>query len=252
MYNIVELIKDFYPFAKNRMKIASPPDIAFESDEVNAQNDLGKTAHYEPGTQTVSVYVDGRHAKDILRSLSHELVHHSQYLRGEFENAGETPPGYAQEDEHMREMEREAYEIGNMCFRDWEDKRKNYLKETNYYTKPLGGVKMSLKDWKNKELNMLMMEKFGYSPKELEEEVDAYIDLKGDYKTLQKELPEEEVNEEEEVEEEESTNPLSVDSRSKILDSLDEATLKSIIKEKVATFLEQHFKNVEKKENKNG
>ena len=30
---------------------------------------------------------------------------------------GPTGPGYAQKDPHMREMEREAYEKGNMCFR---------------------------------------------------------------------------------------------------------------------------------------
>ena len=57
-----------------------------------------------------------------MRSLSHELVHHAQNCRGEFDKptvAGEQ--GYAQKDPHLREMEREAYELGNMCFRDWED-----------------------------------------------------------------------------------------------------------------------------------
>ncbi len=34
---------------------------------------------------------------------------------------GEAGPGYAQSNEHLREMEREAYEEGNLCFRDWED-----------------------------------------------------------------------------------------------------------------------------------
>ena len=33
--------------------------------------------------------------------------------------------GYAQDDEHLREMEREAYECGNMIFRDWEDNLKS-------------------------------------------------------------------------------------------------------------------------------
>ena len=37
--------------------------------------------------------------------------------------------GYAQTDEHLREMEREAYEVGNMCFRDWEDS----IKSTIYF-----------------------------------------------------------------------------------------------------------------------
>ena len=46
---------------------------------------------------------------------------------GEFENAGEMGEGYAQNNPHMREMERQAYEIGNLCFRDWEDSIKGTI-----------------------------------------------------------------------------------------------------------------------------
>jgi histone H3/H4 len=35
----------------------------------------------------------------------------------------------------MRELERDAYERGNMIFRDWEDTYKQALNETNYYRK---------------------------------------------------------------------------------------------------------------------
>ena len=42
-------------------------------------------------------------------------------------------------------MEREAYEKGNLCFRDWEDSRKNTLKETTYY-KNGRLIKMSLRE----------------------------------------------------------------------------------------------------------
>ena len=35
-------------------------------------------------------------------------------------------PTYAQDDEHMRDMEKEAYLKGNLLFRDWEDWYKNY------------------------------------------------------------------------------------------------------------------------------
>ena len=43
------------------------------------------------------------------------------------ELAGEMGEGYAQNDEHLREMEREAYEQGNLCFRDWEDSIKGTI-----------------------------------------------------------------------------------------------------------------------------
>ena len=72
----------------------------------------------------ITLFVDKRHVKDILRSMAHELVHHAQNCRGEFKNGFKTGEGYAQEDGHMREMEREAYEEGQMMLRDFEDKRK--------------------------------------------------------------------------------------------------------------------------------
>ena len=47
----------------------------------------------------------------------------------------QTGPGYAQKDDRMRGLERDAYERGNMIFRDWEDTYKQALNETNYYRK---------------------------------------------------------------------------------------------------------------------
>jgi hypothetical protein len=119
------LMKDLYETAKEKLGFKPDASIYIVSDAQNSQNPLGKTAYYSPAEHKISLYVDGRHIKDILRSLSHELVHHNQNCRGEFENAGATTEGYAQEDGHLREMEREAYEMGNMIFRDWEDNLKS-------------------------------------------------------------------------------------------------------------------------------
>jgi murein DD-endopeptidase MepM/ murein hydrolase activator NlpD len=119
------LLKSFLPFARKRMGFNRPPTIFFQSDQGNAQKLLGKTAHYEPATGHITVYVTGRHPKDVLRSLSHELVHHGQNCRGEFGHTPDTAPGYAQTDDHMRKMEEEAYKVGNLCFRDWEDNVKS-------------------------------------------------------------------------------------------------------------------------------
>jgi len=93
--------------------------------------------------------------------LSHELVHHTQNCNGEFDGASEMGEGYAQKDEHLREMERQAYEQGNLCFRDWEDSIKN----TIYNESLQKGAKknMSTKDWKNNELRTLLSEKWGFS-----------------------------------------------------------------------------------------
>jgi len=116
-----KLSQQFLPFVQKRLEFDKPVGINLVSDPENAKNPLGKTAYYNPGTMEVTVFVDNRHVKDILRSMSHELVHHTQNCRGEFEGGAHTGPGYAQEDGHMRKMEEEAYLKGQMLLRDWED-----------------------------------------------------------------------------------------------------------------------------------
>ena len=123
------LSKEFLPFAQKRLGFDKPVSVNLLSDPQNAKNPLGKTAYYEPGKMKITLFVDKRHVKDILRSMAHELVHHAQNCRGEFKNGFKTGEGYAQEDGHMREMEREAYEKGQMILRDFEDKRKKTMKE---------------------------------------------------------------------------------------------------------------------------
>ena len=163
---LAPLIKKFLPFAKEKMGFKHPPRLFLRGDTKNAQNPLGKTAFYDPGAKSITLYITGRHPKDVMRSLSHELVHHKQNCNGQFENVGEMGEGYAQSDEHLRGMEREAYELGNMCFRDWEDG----LKETIYYEHLQKGENtMSLEDWKNKEISQLLSEAWGFKFNTLQE-----------------------------------------------------------------------------------
>jgi hypothetical protein len=115
----------FLPYAQKKLGFNKPVGVNFLSDPENAKDPLGKTAYYDPNKMEITIFVDKRHVKDILRSLSHELVHHSQNCRGEFDSGGPEGPGYAQKDPHMRKMEGEAYLLGNgFLFRDWEDQLK--------------------------------------------------------------------------------------------------------------------------------
>ena len=134
-----KLSKQFLPYAQERLGFDKPVSVNLISDPQNAKNPLGKTAYYNPGTMEVTVFVDKRHVKDILRSMSHELVHHTQNCRGEFEGGVNTGPGYAQEDGHMREMEKEAYLEGQLLLRDFEDnlKKENKMKITETTLKQL-------------------------------------------------------------------------------------------------------------------
>jgi len=163
-----DLIKQFMPFAQKHIGFKKPPRLFLKKDHANAENPLGKTAYYEPGNMSITLYVTGRHPKDILRSLGHELVHHKQNCDGKFKHSGDTGPGYAQKDPHLRKMEQEANRDGSMCLRDFEDSLKK--NDTIYYEHlQKGDKKMSLKDWKEKEIGTLLSEAWGFKFNTLEE-----------------------------------------------------------------------------------
>ena len=148
-FSILEnLIEKFFPYAQENMNFDRSVTIVLESDLENAQNPLGKTAYYSPSDDTVVLYTDNRHPKDLMRSLSHELVHHKQNCNGELsEITGEQ--GYAQT-ETGHKIEEEAYSLGNTCFRGWEDSVKKGINETSYNTK--GDKKMKLTEAKLREM----------------------------------------------------------------------------------------------------
>jgi hypothetical protein len=203
------------PHMQKQLGFNHPPTINFADDQGNAQDMFGKTAYYNPSTSEITVYITNRHPKDIMRSVAHEVIHHAQNQRGEFENSfnlGEE--GYAQNNSHLRSMEEEAYLSGNMIFRDWEDQfkkqrnQKTMVNENNLRAKIRSmiveeianqtenkpakehdsncecedcskkrtflknkGVKniaekiekeiMPLKEWRNMELNSLLLHRFG-------------------------------------------------------------------------------------------
>ena len=106
---IEDLIQDLFSFSQDRFGFDESPVLNLVSDESNT-SPLGKTAHYDPNNMEITIYVDNRHPKDIMRSFSHELVHHNQNLKGEFANiVGQGGSNYAQTNPHLRKMEKEAY-----------------------------------------------------------------------------------------------------------------------------------------------
>ena len=165
-------IQSLVSFSQDRFGFENPPSLFLNSDPSNASDPLGKTAYYDPESQEIHIYVDERHPKDIMRSISHELIHHVQNLRGDLSGNYYHGEGYAQKDEHMREMEREAYEKGNLCFRDFEDKLK--LDKTTYNEWRTN--KMSLKEWKNNELFTLLSSKWGFGKNTITEGAKPFDD----------------------------------------------------------------------------
>ena len=221
-------LKSFLPYVQKRMGFNRPPTIFFDSDPQNAENVLGKTAYYNPETEEIVVFVDKRHPKDILRSLSHELVHHSQNCRGDLnpEIAGETTPGYAQTNAHMRAMEGEAYLKGNgYYFRDWEDSLKNGLEETNYRHITGDSHKMAtyeqLKEEITKKVVAALTEKLNNNVEEAAK--PDFLDIDGDgdkEEPMKKAAKEKELKEEEEELEERKKRDTPRDSDRREADKL--------------------------------
>jgi hypothetical protein len=104
------------------MKITPIPEIKIKKDPQEAGSFFGRTAYYDPNTQEVVLYTLGRHPKDVCRSFTHEMIHHKQNLEGRLGNIQTTNTN---EDDHLLDLEKEAYLEGNITFRNWEDKQKN-------------------------------------------------------------------------------------------------------------------------------
>ncbi len=128
------LLPDLYNFAKDYLRFNEDVEnISFISKKIKDVEALslgivlGSTGYYDPETKTIGVYLTDRHPKDVLRSFAHELVHHAQF-QDEILNSSDilqAKPGYAQEDEKLRKAEVDAYQRGNIMFRDWEDQYKS-------------------------------------------------------------------------------------------------------------------------------
>ena len=104
------------------MKITPLPEVKIKRDLAESENFFGRTAYYDPNLKEVVLYVQGRHPKDVMRSFVHEMIHHIQNLEGRL---GNISTSNTNEDDHLLEIEKEAYLQGNITFRNWEDKVKN-------------------------------------------------------------------------------------------------------------------------------
>jgi len=155
---MIDILKMLLPFSRKTLKYDIAPVIKLLDRESDKQEILGTTAFYNPLDYSVSVYTHGRLPKDILRSITHELVHHSQACRGDLTGQEQTESGYAQKNPHLRNMEKQAYLYGNMLLRDFEDVYKQRLQENSIYKQERNTMKLN--EWKETELFDMLMEKF--------------------------------------------------------------------------------------------
>ena len=116
MASLVEYMLD------QKMNITPLPEVKIKRDLTESENFFGRTAYYDPKVKEVVLFVQGRHPKDVMRSFSHEMMHHMQNIEGRL---GKIGTSNTNEDDHLKEIEKEAYLMGNITFRNWEDKIKN-------------------------------------------------------------------------------------------------------------------------------
>lgn len=79
-----DFIKSFLPFAQKELGLSELPTIKVVDTVPGAD---GTTfGRYAPEDNTVYVVATGRHPKDMLRTLAHELVHYKQDREGQLHN----------------------------------------------------------------------------------------------------------------------------------------------------------------------
>ena len=148
-YDYPKLIKSFTKYMLDKgMNIKPLPKLRFIKDDIeNANNFFGKTAYYDPNQRLIVLYTMSRHPKDVMRSFAHEMIHHIQNCEGRLNNIQTQDTN---EDGDLPEIEREAYEKGNMTFRNWTDTLTESIISEGRYDKTSNTVSSNIfNHWKN-------------------------------------------------------------------------------------------------------
>ena len=114
--NILGLVKFF---EKEGYSLKPYPEVILKED--NDPNDItAPTGHYEPGTNKLTLYCNGRHPKDTLNTASHELWHKHQDVKGKLDptKLGEST-NYTEGNDYLKEIEDEAFRMGNVMRRKY-------------------------------------------------------------------------------------------------------------------------------------
>ena len=76
-----DYINEIHEFYRNSgIQIDPVPRLVLNNDEAGEFDPLIPTGNYNYSNNTITLYINGRHLKDILRTYCHELIHRNQYL----------------------------------------------------------------------------------------------------------------------------------------------------------------------------
>ena len=110
-------IKSLYNYLLKKGYTAKPaPKIIL--DHTKQDGVFITTGFFDPDSNGIRIFVEGRHIKDWLRTLAHELIHWKQQVDGVIAKSGYSGNKIT-EDKNLVKLEEEAYLKGNMGFRSW-------------------------------------------------------------------------------------------------------------------------------------
>lgn len=110
-------------FKENGIDVGETPDIIIDMAETDPYDPFVPTGHYDFTENAVTLHARGRQCKDVLRTLAHELVHVSQYVRDPEGYASFDKTGSLEDNPELLRYEEEAYAKGNVMFRKWTEAR---------------------------------------------------------------------------------------------------------------------------------
>lgn len=113
--SIIGLVKFFN---QEGYATAPNPKVIFSEDN-DPSSITSPTGHYKQDDNTITLYTKGRSLKDILNTFSHELWHRHQDVEGKLVDLGEHPESYTKGSDKLREIEDEAFRMGNVMRRKY-------------------------------------------------------------------------------------------------------------------------------------
>lgn len=113
-----QYIKSLYDFMVDNGYTVKPYCTIVLNNKKQEDDLLIKTGYFNPNNNEINLFINGRHKKDVLRTLAHELIHYKQEKDGIIDRSGYRGDKIS-DDSNLIKLEEEAYLKGNIAFRKW-------------------------------------------------------------------------------------------------------------------------------------
>lgn len=123
--NFNDYINEIYDFFRSSgVQIDPIPSIKIDTTKVGLLDPFIKTGNYNTQTNVITLFVNNRHLKDILRSFCHELIHHNQNITNPEQFSKINKTGNLSDNSDLEALESDAYTRGNILFRKWTESKR--------------------------------------------------------------------------------------------------------------------------------